>query len=122
MAKTTTTGSFTKTTITEVEAELDYISILKSLAPEIAKSLSDKAPRNTGVYANGFNYEIIKDKGETKLYVFNDSRKQSLSHIIEFGTSGENSKPPQPHYRPVYEEYKNKYAEEMKKVDIKKGK
>lgn len=100
----------------ELDIELDFMSLLKQTGEETANMLSEKAPKDKGTYASGFNSQVIGNDNNAKAVIYNDSKEGSLSHILEFGTP---TMPPQPHYRTTYDTMEKRFLDKMQKTEIK---
>lgn len=98
-----------------LEIELDFLDVLQTTGRESADLLEKDAPKNFGTYAKGFTYVLAGVGSQKKVYVYNDSKEKSLSHILEFGSI---NMPPQPHYRTTYDKMETKFVENMKKTKI----
>lgn len=99
-----------KTNSLNIDLTKPIIRILEEIGEACAKDIEEKSPRRKitgGSYAKGWTY---RQKGKDTVYVYNDGREKSLTHLLELGhlnKNGDTFVQPQEHIRPIY----NKYAE-----------
>lgn len=59
--------------------------ICKKNASQLAKKISEDSPVDTGIYQKGWKSTKAYDNGIDSNYVVYQSRKSSLTHLLEYG-------------------------------------
>lgn len=91
--------------VSEIEAEFENKQqILKDIGNYGVRIIKVLSPRKTRKYLNGFTYEITNNE---EVHIYNSGVRQTLAHILEFGTRKMAARP---HFRPAFKKI-SKYAE-----------
>lgn len=110
--------------------EINWAPMLKQTLTRIGKKCSEEiksnAPRNTGIYADGWTYKLVETNRTSKngwiyeIVVYNKGKHASLSHLLELGhrSRAGNTVPPQEHIRPVFNRIKKEYYDDLGQIKI----
>jgi HK97 gp10 family phage protein len=82
---------------------------------ETAQDLQNTSPKQTGKYAQGWKTRTENDRYGGTVSTVYQSKKPSLTHLLEFGHGGPQPAPAHEHIAPAYQKGKAKLLEAIKK-------
>lgn len=95
-----------------------------SITKEVVNELKNKSPKLTGDYAKGWTKQTNRQNKSQKYTVkVHNKTNYQLTHLLEFGhikRNGTGRVPAREHIRPIEDEYKKKYEQEITTV-IRRG-
>lgn len=88
MVRCTVKGNFKKTTsfLNRIR-KLDFESVLKKYGEEGVQALASATPKRTGKTAESWNYEIVKENGQLRLFWTNSNIENgvNIAVILDYG-------------------------------------
>ena len=83
MVRCTVKGNFKKTTsfLNRIR-KLDFESVLKKYGEEGVQALASATPKRTGKTAESWNYEIVKENGQLRLFWTNSNIENGVNIAV----------------------------------------